>query len=130
YIMPEGSLYDLKFPFSFYFMKQIDNFRRYYEEELAVLQQDDDKVDEITNELHDYEIEKHLKVFKNNILASVTQLKYKSFELAPELYFKDFVTVIAESDSGNVDPKMLASILKLLIGVDKVTQPILLHTYW
>src|SRR4051794_6017887 len=124
--MPEGSLYDLE---SFNFMKQIDYFKRYYEEELAALQQDGDKVDGITNELYDHEIEEHLKIFKNNILDSVPQLKDESFKLDSELYFNDFVNVIA-TNSKNVDPKILASILKLLVGADKVTQPILLHTYW
>jgi hypothetical protein len=33
--MMAGSQYDLKLPFSFYLMKQIDNFKRYYEGELA-----------------------------------------------------------------------------------------------
>src|SRR3954447_15104941 len=120
--MPEGILYDLE---SFHFMKKIDYFKRYYEEELAVLQQDDDKVDAITNELYDHEIERHLKGFKNNILDSIPQLKDES----SEVYFDDFVNIIV-ANSGNVDPKILASILKLLVGVDKVTQPILLHTYW
>src|SRR3954453_13809309 len=93
YNMPAGSLYNLKFPFSFYFMKQIDNFKRYYEEEIALLQQDDDRVDKTTNELYDWEIEDHLKKFKNNILTSIPQLKDSPLELVPELYFNDFVTV-------------------------------------
>lgn len=40
-----------------------------------------------------------------------------------------FVTVIV-NNSGNTNTKMLATILKLLIGVDKVYQPIFLHVYW
>src|SRR5438034_8725321 len=103
-------------------MKQIDGFRRYYEEEVAMLQKDD-KID-------DYVIEDHLKDFKNNILASIPQLKDSSLEWVPELYFNDFVTVIAADDSGNKNTKLLAIILKLLIGTDKVYQPIFLHTYW
>src|ERR1051325_4296609 len=69
YAMLTGSLHDLKFPFSFYFMEQIDNFKRCYEEELAFLQHDDDRIDSTTNELYGYEIETHLKGFKNNVIA-------------------------------------------------------------
>ncbi|PKY42427.1 hypothetical protein RhiirA4_397377 [Rhizophagus irregularis] len=123
YNMAAGSLFDLKFPFSFYFMKQIDGFKRYYEEEVAMLQKDDDRVD-------DYVIENHLKDFKDNILASIPQLKDSLLERFSELYFNDFVTVIAADDSGNKNTKLLAIILKLLIGTDKVNQPIFLHTYW
>ncbi|RIA86037.1 hypothetical protein C1645_741134 [Glomus cerebriforme] len=130
YIMPAGSLYDLKFPFSLYFMKQIDNFKRYYEEEIALLQQDDDNVDNTTNELYDWVIDEHLIKFKNNILTSIPQLKDSPLEWVPELYFNDFVTVIAANDGGNKNTRMLAIILKLLIGADKVYQPIFLHTYW
>ncbi|PKC70591.1 hypothetical protein RhiirA1_439366 [Rhizophagus irregularis] len=130
YIMPAGSLYDLKFPFSLYFMKQIDNFKRYYEEEIALLQQDEDRVDSATNELYDWVIEDHLKNFKNNILTSVPQLRDSPLERFPELYFNDFVTVVASNDGGSRNTKMLSIILKLLIGADKVYQPILLHTYW
>src|SRR5205823_445303 len=90
----------------------------------------DGKVDSTTKKLYDYEIERHLKIFKDNILASVPQLKDKSFKLASELYFDDFVTVIAAGNSGNVNPKILSSILKLLIGPNKVTRPIFLHAYW
>ncbi|GBB84048.1 hypothetical protein RclHR1_10690011 [Rhizophagus clarus] len=35
YIIPAENLYNLKFPFSLYFMKQIDNFKQYYEEEIG-----------------------------------------------------------------------------------------------
>src|SRR5207248_535681 len=83
YIMPAGNLYDLKFPFSIYFMKQIDNFKRYYEEEIAMLKQDDDNVDSSTRELYDWVIEDHLKTFKNNILSSVPQLRDSPLELVP-----------------------------------------------
>ncbi|GBB90017.1 hypothetical protein RclHR1_01690002 [Rhizophagus clarus] len=123
YNMSAGSLFDLKFPFSFYFMKQIDSFKRYYEEEVAMLQKDDDIAD-------DYVIDNHMKDFKNNILASIPQLKDSHLERFPELYFNDFITVIATDDSGNKNTKLLAKILKLLIGTDKVYQPIFLHTYW
>uniref|UniRef100_U9UIL5 Uncharacterized protein n=1 Tax=Rhizophagus irregularis (strain DAOM 181602 / DAOM 197198 / MUCL 43194) TaxID=747089 RepID=U9UIL5_RHIID len=65
YNMPAESLLDLEFPFSFYYMKQIDSFKRHYEEEILILQRDDDKIDDETNELYDYVIEDHLKEFCN-----------------------------------------------------------------
>ena len=94
-----------------------------------MLQQDDNRIDDITNELYDWVIEDHLKYFKNNILASVPRLKDSLLESVPELYFDDFVAIIASHYSGDVNTKILASILKLLIA-DKVYQPIFLHTYW
>ncbi|CAB4390800.1 unnamed protein product [Rhizophagus irregularis] len=130
YIMASESLYDLKFPFSLYFMKQIDTFKRYYEEEIALLQQDEDRVDSAINELYDWVIEDHLKNFKNNIFSSIPQLRDSPLERFPELYFNDFVTTIAANDGGSKNTKMLTTILKLLIGADKVYQPIFLHTYW
>ncbi|GES94790.1 hypothetical protein GLOIN_2v1577211 [Rhizophagus clarus] len=123
----EESLYDLKFPFSLYFMKQIDNFKRHYEEEIALLQQDEDRVDRETDE---WVIEDHLKDFKNNILMSIPQLRNSPLERFPELYFNDFITVIVANNGGNKNTKLLTSILKLLIGADKVCKPIFLHAYW
>ncbi|PKB92419.1 hypothetical protein RhiirA5_508285, partial [Rhizophagus irregularis] len=113
-------------------MKQIDSFKRHYEEEISILQKDDDKIDDETNELYDYVIEDHLKDFKNNLFTSIPQLKDSPLEWkwASELYFNDFVTVIASKDGKKKDRKMLALILKLLIGADKIRQPIFLHAYW
>ncbi|RIA92696.1 hypothetical protein C1645_804473 [Glomus cerebriforme] len=128
YNMPTGCLLDLEFPFSLYFMKQIDNFKRHYEEEIAMLQNDDDYIDFTINELYDYVIEEHLEHFKNGLLTSIPQLRDSPLEWASELYFNDFVTVIAAKDS--VNKKLLALILKLLIGTDKVLQPFFLHAYW
>ncbi|PKY15764.1 hypothetical protein RhiirB3_428014 [Rhizophagus irregularis] len=130
YIMTAESLYDLKFPFSLYFMKQIDNFKRYYEEEVAILRQDEDRIDGTTNELYDWIIEDHLKDFKNNIFTSVPELKDSLFEWVSELYFNDFVTVIATNNGGSKNTKMLTTILKLLFSAEKLRQPIFLHSYW
>ena len=92
----------------------------------------DNNVDIATNELYDWVTENHLKTFKNNILTSIPQLKNSPFEWAPELYFNDFVNIIAANDGGNsgINTKMLATILKLLIGASKSYRPILLHAYW
>ncbi|PKK68756.1 hypothetical protein RhiirC2_867096 [Rhizophagus irregularis] len=84
YNISAGCLLDLEFPFSFYFIDQIDSFKRYYEEELP---KDYDKIDS----------KDHLKDFKYNLLTSIPQLKDSPFEWkwTSELYFNDFVTVIA-----------------------------------
>ncbi|PKY59724.1 hypothetical protein RhiirA4_482717, partial [Rhizophagus irregularis] len=133
YNMPAGSLLDLEFPFFLYFMNQINSFKRIYEEEIDKLQEDNERIDEETNELYDYVIEDHLKEFKDNILTSIPLLKEKDspfeWEWASELYFNDFVTIIASKDGETKNKKMLASILKLLIG-DKTRKPIFLHAYW
>ncbi|PKB92095.1 hypothetical protein RhiirA5_452261, partial [Rhizophagus irregularis] len=118
YNMSAGSLLDLEFPFSLYFMNQIDNFKRHYEEEIAMLRTDYDIIDEETNELYDYVFEDYLKEFKNNLLASIPPLRIFLLELewAFELYFNDFVTVITSKNGEARNKNMLASILKLLIG--------------
>ncbi|CAB4482658.1 unnamed protein product [Rhizophagus irregularis] len=84
YNMSAGCLLDLEFPFSFYFIDQIDSFKRYYEEELP---KDYDRIDS----------KDHLKDFKYNLLTSIPQLKDSLFEWkwTSKLYFNDFVTVIA-----------------------------------
>jgi hypothetical protein len=132
YNMLAGSLLDLEFPFSFYYMKQIDSFKRHYEEEITMLRKDADKIDDETNELYDYVIENHLKDFKKNLFTSIPQLKDSllEWEWASELYFNDFVTVIASKDGETKNKKTLTIILRLLIGTDKVRQPIFLHSYW
>ncbi|UZO04042.1 uncharacterized protein OCT59_024441 [Rhizophagus irregularis] len=132
YNMLAGSLLDLEFPFSFYYMKQIDSFKRHYEEEITILQKDNGKIDAKTNELCDYVIEDHLKDFKNKLFMSIPQLKNSplEWEWASELYFNDFVTVIVSKDGETKNKKMLTIILRLLIGTDKVRQPIFLHSYW
>ncbi|PKC59724.1 hypothetical protein RhiirA1_492293 [Rhizophagus irregularis] len=132
YNMMAGSLLDLEFPFSFYIMKQIDSFKRHYEEEITILQKDNGKIDAKTNELYDYVIEDHLKDFKNKLFMSIPQLKNSplEWEWASELYFNDFVTVIVSKDGEKKNKKMLTLILRLLIGTDKMCQPIFLHSYW
>ncbi len=47
-------------------------------------------------------------------------MNFLEWEWASELYFNDFVTIIASKDSETKNKKMLASILKMLIGTNNV----------
>ncbi|CAG8494132.1 12597_t:CDS:10, partial [Racocetra fulgida] len=129
YTMPLG-IYDLQFPFSYYFMEQIDNFRPIYQEEVNILYQNPDNVNNLSGELEDSVINEYLKNFTEKIRAEVPLLKTSPLDKASDLYFKDFVSVIACNEPGNKDPELLGSIFERRLGKEKVLNPIILHTYW
>ncbi|CAG8518032.1 9622_t:CDS:10, partial [Cetraspora pellucida] len=129
YSMPPG-IYNLKFPFSYYFMKQIDNFKPLYHEEINILSQDPQKVDSITGELDEDAHEDYLKELTEKILSINLLLETAPINRVPESYFKDFVSVIAYSEPGNEDPEQLELIFKRRLGEIKVLNPVALHAYW
>ncbi|CAG8520660.1 9110_t:CDS:2, partial [Scutellospora calospora] len=129
YSMPPG-IYDLKFPFSYYFMKLIDNFKPHYHEEISILSQDPEKIDHITKELDEDTLEDYLKELTEKICSINPLLVTAPIDREPELYFKDFVSVIAYSEPGNEDPEQLELIFKRRLGKTKVLDPIALHAYW
>ncbi|CAG8477178.1 1481_t:CDS:10, partial [Racocetra fulgida] len=105
YSLP-GGVHDLKFPFSYYFMKQIDRFKRLYEEEIAKLHEDPENLDADGTLLSDV-IEDYNKGFANNIFNSVKHLKSSPLEWNRELYFEDFISVICSNEpvSKMIDPE-------------------------
>ncbi|CAG8529600.1 39208_t:CDS:10, partial [Gigaspora margarita] len=129
YIMPPG-VYHLQFPFSYYFMKQIDGFKTLYLEEIALLHDDPMNIDSKTGELINSVAEEHIKEFTNKVLNMVPLLKTSPIEWASILYFKDFVTVIAYNEPGDKDPELLELIFEQRLGKDRILNPILLHTCW
>ncbi|CAG8457357.1 17413_t:CDS:10 [Racocetra persica] len=129
YTMPLG-IYNLQFPFSYYFMEQIDNFRPIYQEEINILYQNPDNVNNLSGELEDSVINEYLKNFTEKIRAEVPLLKTSPLDKASDLYFKDFISVIACNEPGNKDPELLESIFERRLGKEKVLNPIILHTYW
>ncbi|CAG8443124.1 10027_t:CDS:10 [Scutellospora calospora] len=129
YIMPPG-VYDLQFPFSYYFMKQIDGFKALYLEEIALLHEDPINIDSRTGELVKSVAEEHMKEFTNKILNMVPLLKTSPIDWASMLYFKDFVTVIAYNEPGDKDPALLELIFEQRLGKEKILNIILLHTCW
>ncbi|CAG8702997.1 17315_t:CDS:2, partial [Racocetra persica] len=129
YSMPPG-IYDLKFPFSYYFMKQIDNFKPLYHEEISILTQNPQNVDLTTGELDEDAHEDYLKELTKKIRSINPLLETAPITRVPELYFKDFVSVIAYSEPGNEDPEQLELIFKRRLGEIKVLDPVALHAYW
>ncbi|RIB04310.1 hypothetical protein C2G38_2222712 [Gigaspora rosea] len=129
YSMPPG-IYDLKFPFSYYFMKQIENFKPLYQEEISILSQDPQKIDHTTGELDEDTFEDYLKELTEKIRSINPLLETAPINRVPELYFKDFVSVIAYSEPGNEDPAQLELIFKRRLGETKVLDTVALHAYW
>ncbi|CAG8448567.1 1498_t:CDS:10 [Acaulospora colombiana] len=129
YNMPPG-IYDLKFPFSYYFMKQIDNFKTLYIEEVDMLRNNSDNIDPFTGELYQQVVENHIKEFTKNIFNMVPIFKSSPIDRAPKLYFKDFVSVIAYNEPGNKDPDILEFVFTRRLGTEKILNPVILHTYW
>ncbi|KAF0475938.1 e3 ubiquitin-protein ligase [Gigaspora margarita] len=129
YNMPPG-VYDLQFPFSYYFMELIDNFRPIYQEEMNMLYQNPNNVNKPSGELKDSVINEYLKNFTDKIRTEIPLLKTSPLDRAPDLYFKDFASVIACNEPGNKDPELLRSIFERRLGKEKVLNPINLHTYW
>ncbi|CAG8833247.1 870_t:CDS:2, partial [Cetraspora pellucida] len=92
YVMPE-LFYDLKFPFSYYFMKKINEFRTTWEDELAKLRENPENCDDDQRLSHD--------VFENAV---------RGF---------NFITVIVANDADKKDSELLARLLQQHIGKDK-----------
>ncbi|RHZ50618.1 hypothetical protein Glove_494g23 [Diversispora epigaea] len=122
YTLPQ--IYDLRFPFSYYFIKRIDGFKEIYLEEIAKLKQERENCDQLFIEDTTY------RVFKSIVLSSILHLRDAPLEDFPELYFNDFVTVISSTDGGKKDIKLLSLILKQLLDEDKINDPFYLHIYW
>ncbi|PKK68874.1 hypothetical protein RhiirC2_867041 [Rhizophagus irregularis] len=121
---------DLQFPFSFYFMKQIDNFKTLYEEEISLLRKDRENIDPSTEKLLEHIYENYIKEFTNKVFNSITLLRTSPLEQVSDLYFKDFVNIVCNSEASLKDISVLSYILKCKIGNEKILNPILLHTFW
>ncbi|CAB5385552.1 unnamed protein product [Rhizophagus irregularis] len=128
---PKPSIYkipylinDLKFPFSYYFMNLINNYEKYYYEELDILKQVSEN---INNELY----EDHIEDFKNNLISIHPNFEY--LQKYSEFYYNDFIRIILSIYSIKLTSKEnLDFILRNLIGVteDKIIDPFILHIYW
>ncbi|CAG8450066.1 601_t:CDS:10, partial [Dentiscutata heterogama] len=129
YLMPNIS-YDLQFPFSYYFIKQIDTFKKLYGEEIRLLQENPTNIDPNTGKLYDYIFEDYIMGLKNNIMVSIPNLNTSPLEYAPELYLEDFITIISADRSSKKDIPILLFIFKYNLGSEKVLDPILVHAFW
>src|ERR1051325_77324 len=112
---------DLKFPFSHYFMNQINYYKDCYYEELDILKQDSEDVK--LNE------DDHIEDFKNSLIS--INPNFENLQKYSKLYYNDFIKIILSNYTGKLTSiKELDFILKYLIGDKIVNDPFVLHIYW
>ncbi|CAG8571195.1 9728_t:CDS:2 [Gigaspora rosea] len=127
YVMPE-LFYDLKFPFSYYFMKKINDFKTAWGDELEKLKENPDNCDD--DELSHDAFENAVQGFSENVKTSLPAINDQVFRDFSEWFFDDFVTVMVANDADKKDSELLAKLVQLYIGKDKAFDPVLLHIYW
>ncbi|KAF0550870.1 e3 ubiquitin-protein ligase [Gigaspora margarita] len=123
-----GLVYDLKFPFSYYFMNKINDFKTAWKDELGKLRENRDSYND-NQELSYAAFEHAAQGFSENIKASLPVINDQVFKGFAELFFDDFVTVIIANDADKKNSELLSKLLLLYIGKDKVFDPVL-HIYW
>ena len=111
YFMP-NYVFDLEFPFSFYFIKKIDSFKTLYEEyeeEMSMLSGETKNMD------HDA-YKDYIQDFSKRVFNSMMLLDSSPLEDASDLYFKDFVSIIC-NDETNAEK---ISVLSISLNVNLV----------
>ncbi|KAF0511752.1 e3 ubiquitin-protein ligase [Gigaspora margarita] len=131
---PQPNLYripgyhlNLRFPFSHYFMKQIDQYKSLYQKKLENWYEQPENWD-VDDNLHPEVIDE----FSEKILAMITTLTPEILQLAKSLYFKDFVT-IQSANAGYLnesDVKLLQFIFRRLRDNETLNCPVKLHIFW
>ncbi|CAG8632011.1 13033_t:CDS:2, partial [Cetraspora pellucida] len=128
YFVP-NKRYDLKFPFSTYFMDQINKFKKLYQQDLEVLAEDEENLDEKTGELISIIVNDCIERFSNNIMRVLPTLKLPYFYNAADLYFKDFVRIISPASGDDENNELLCRIISHHMK-QQVPNPIRLHVHW
>ncbi|CAG8439660.1 11533_t:CDS:10 [Acaulospora colombiana] len=128
YVMP-AVIYDFQFPFSWYFMKRIEGFKKTHEEELELLKEDLNNIDPSTGDLYESVVTNHTVILSNTITSSIKNIK-TSLEYFPELYFNDFVSRICADESKAKYAPLMSFIFRWRLGSEKVRNPVLLHAHW
>ena len=91
YVISCSMINELGYPFSYYFMNQINYYKIYYDEELDILRQDLDNINSKTKELHEELIVDHIEGFTNNLLN--INPNFKKLQKYSELYYNDFIKI-------------------------------------
>jgi hypothetical protein len=130
YIKSNSKISDFEFPFSYYFMNQIDNYKDFYYEELDILRQNSENINYYYGELFQELVEDHIEDFKNNLI-SINQ-NFENLQKYSELYYNDFIKIILSTYINNksIKKEKLDFVLKHLIGDNIVNDPFALHIYW
>ncbi len=129
YIMPHLIINDLEFPFSYYFMNQINYYKYYYVDELDMLKQDPENINH-NKELSEKLVEDHLEDFKNNLIS--INPNFENLQKYSKLYYNDFIRIILSTfiTKRLISKEELDFILRQLIGDKIINDPFLLHVYW
>ncbi|CAG8724818.1 15215_t:CDS:2, partial [Acaulospora morrowiae] len=127
YVLP-NKLYDLQFPFSYYFLRKIDDFKDIFLAELDKLKQDNENCDGSGDLFFHVEVMAH-EALKSNVYSLLSYLRGQIIEPHLEKYFNDFVTIVSAIDGEN-NRELLSSLLRQLLGEEKMYDPVLLHAYW
>ncbi|CAG8653071.1 1680_t:CDS:2, partial [Acaulospora morrowiae] len=127
YILPYY-LHDLQFPFSYYIMRKIDDFKDTCLEKLDSLKQDGENCDEsgdLLTSIEDFTYE----TFRYDIYSSLPYLKGKTIEPYLEKYLNDFVTIISASICTKNNNESFSLLLRQFLG-EEVYDPVLIHICW
>ncbi|CAG8704564.1 6187_t:CDS:2, partial [Racocetra fulgida] len=106
--------YSMEFPFSFYIIKQINNYEKLYLEDVKMLE-DKKNIDNVTGNL------------SNEVLVNCFERHLKK---SNDLYYKDFLTFISSGLGGIENCKLIDLLLLRRLGKKLILNPIRLHTYW
>ncbi|RHZ54983.1 hypothetical protein Glove_421g29 [Diversispora epigaea] len=127
YPMPAKN-HNLNF-YSPYFMMQIDKFKKLYQDDLAILKENEDNCDEDTGELSQNIVEDCIERFKANIYNVVPSLKLPRFFETSEFYFRDFIVSVPGFERNKREFELLKWIILYHLN-QKIPNPIRLHTFW
>ncbi|CAG8439230.1 10104_t:CDS:10 [Acaulospora colombiana] len=116
--------YNLDFPFSYYLVDQINNCKKFYLEDIKILEEDKNNVNKVTGQLLNGVLTDNFRRFQNILSTSV--LKHVPIKEAATLYSKDFLTIISSGDNF----KLLDLLLRRRLGQKLILDPVRLHTYW
>ncbi|CAG8636435.1 892_t:CDS:2 [Rhizophagus irregularis] len=132
---PKSSIYfisnsiaikDFKFPFSYYFMNQIDNYKNLYYKELDIIRYNNSENINYYSELH----EDFVEDFKNNLIS--INRNFENLQKYSELYYNDFIKIILSTftTKKSISEEILNFVFKNLIGDKIINDLFLLHIYW
>ncbi|CAG8709962.1 9694_t:CDS:2, partial [Acaulospora morrowiae] len=126
-----GNYLNLKFPFSYYFMEQIDKHKELYHGELDLMREEPDNLDECGN-LRPEAVTQFLEKFSEGIRTTIAALTPTILALARSLYFEDFITVssVNAGYSNESDIKLFQFLFSRSCEAEVFNDPIRLHIFW
>ncbi|RIA97746.1 hypothetical protein C1645_871114 [Glomus cerebriforme] len=132
YMISNSMINDIEFPFSYYFMNQINHYKNYYYKELDILEHKSENINYQHKELYEELVDDHMKDFRNNLISIYPN--FENLQKYSELYYNDFIKIILSTHTKKLASKkqleQLDFILRHLMGDKIVNDPFILHIYW